>query len=154
MALLLYYTIVTKYCNVDTSKFNEIFFTYFFYNISFVCLQDMDRSTSPVRQPIACQTCNKRYSNPSSLYRHKVIHTGECKSVCQVCGKILFWAWRLHEHDLTHTSVRPFGCKICDKGFKRKSDLLSHELTEGSVDSSVKRVTNSLLQHQAYLNMI
>jgi KRAB domain-containing zinc finger protein len=36
---------------------------------------------------VACEVCGKRLSDPSSLYRHRKIHSGEKPHQCPYCDR-------------------------------------------------------------------
>ncbi|XP_041852049.1 zinc finger and SCAN domain-containing protein 2-like isoform X2 [Melanotaenia boesemani] len=76
-----------------------------------------------------CYTCNKRFSNLSSLQKHNAVHTGVKPYSCKTCGKCFGQNSLLVRHMRCHSSEKPYSCKTCGKCFRSNSHLLSHTRT-------------------------
>ncbi|XP_015240897.1 PREDICTED: zinc finger protein 37 homolog [Cyprinodon variegatus] len=75
-----------------------------------------------------CPFCGKMVA-PSTLARHKVMHTGQSpfKCIAPECGRSFRTASELKRHVLLHhTDERPYRCDVCGKGFVRLCDLNAH----------------------------
>ncbi|XP_041852048.1 zinc finger protein 180-like isoform X1 [Melanotaenia boesemani] len=73
-----------------------------------------------------CYTCNKRFSNLSSLQKHNAVHTGVKPYSCKTCGKRFSRKDVLLNHMKTHTGEKVFSCKTCGKCFAQRFVFLSH----------------------------
>ncbi|XP_018330534.1 zinc finger protein 675 [Agrilus planipennis] len=89
------------------------------------------------KRPFKCEVenCNKSYTNPAHLRRHKKItHDKFVKAesiLCtyEGCLRIFSNRYSLKKHcNLKHNANRkfPFNCKQCSEGFTRKRQLLKH----------------------------
>ena len=75
-------------------------------------------------RPFKCTECPKMYANPSTLHRHKFVHSQVKSFKCDVCGKAFGTAPALEVHKTTHT--KPYQCQICCQGYKVQSHLVKH----------------------------
>lgn len=76
----------------------------------------------------ACNICDRKYSNSSSLKEHFYVHTGERPFVCDICEKSFSQKKCLQRHAATHSSEKRFVCDICQKAFVDKSRLTGHKV--------------------------
>ena len=94
--------------------------------------------------PLKCQDCNKMFTNPTSLQRHRYNHTKtEGTFTCHRCRKIFpFWS-QLQSHKFTHKRISHFPCASdgCNKSFKRKSDLVAHAEAHKKIKHSCEHCT-------------
>ncbi|XP_046680995.1 zinc finger protein 354A-like isoform X3 [Homalodisca vitripennis] len=78
----------------------------------------VDRST--------CSICNKKYSDPSALAKHRHVHTGERPFQCPICYMTFTLKCSQVVHLRRHTNYRPYKCKNCPKTFFNCGDLRKH----------------------------
>ena len=83
------------------------------------------RTTHP---PLACPDCDKTYTNPRSLQKHRYIHIGDMK-MCPDCNKCFPFESQLSDHKKTHLTLKQYVCSHpkCMKDFTHKYDLAKHE---------------------------
>ena len=74
-----------------------------------------------------CNTCNKHFNHPSSLSRHKIIHSGEIPYDCKICKRRFNQLCNLKMHERIHSGEVPFECNYCKKRFSALSTLKNHE---------------------------
>lgn len=74
-----------------------------------------------------CDVCGKRFSSPSSLAQHAVIHIARqfTEVKCDICGKWQKNFDTLRNHKQTHIQT-PQKCPHCDKVKINRRSLLSH----------------------------
>ena len=80
---------------------------------------------------IPCETCGHYFRNPSSLHRHRYVHTKtENIYPCTKCECVFPFESQLALHMFKHHKVTHFPCTTegCKKFFKRESDRRAHEL--------------------------
>ena len=53
-----------------------------------------------------CEICDRKFSCPASLKRHKSIHTGEKPFKCDTCGKGFSQMEYLKLHTMNHTGEK------------------------------------------------
>nr|XP_033816824.1 zinc finger protein 436-like [Geotrypetes seraphini]XP_033816825.1 zinc finger protein 436-like [Geotrypetes seraphini] len=73
-----------------------------------------------------CESCSRRFSDPSNLRRHRHIHTGWRPYPCETCGATFRQKSQLDRHRFVHTGERPFQCAFCPKGFRDSTELRVH----------------------------
>lgn len=54
---------------------------------------------------VFCELCNKELADPSSLYRHKKIHTNEKPHMCPYCFKVFIQRYNMRQHLCTHRDL-------------------------------------------------
>src|SRR5277367_5026608 len=81
----------------------------------------------------ACNTCGKRFPDPSHLKIHERSHSGEKPFNCADCGQRFSHKSNLTQHQRIHTGETPFQCGHCPKRFKSSSDLRQHERIHSGV---------------------
>lgn len=90
------------------------------------------------KKPYACEIfdCFHRFTNPESLQRHQIIHSGMISKVasepCVICSKefdtqeAMASHMRIHKDDMMKID---FSCNLCDKVFTKLNDLTRHSRT-------------------------
>ncbi|XP_037944400.1 zinc finger protein 729-like [Teleopsis dalmanni] len=78
------------------------------------------------KQLIACDFCEKKFPNMSSLKNHRVSHTGEKPYTCTECNKKFAVKHALKYHMMLHTGEKPYTCTECNKSFAIKHALKFH----------------------------
>ena len=81
---------------------------------------------------IPCETCGRYFRNPSSLHRHRYVHTKtENIFPCTKCERVFPFESQLASHMFKHRKVSHFPCTAdgCKKSFKQESDRRAHELS-------------------------
>lgn len=103
----------------------------------------------------SCDKCYKKYTDPSSLRRHKLrqhelVHGNQGNSVpsrsqrttltngassyiCDQCGKELKSSESLTSHKRTHTGTNRCNCFVCSKTYSSPQSLASHMLTHSGI---------------------
>ncbi|KAK7865943.1 hypothetical protein R5R35_005010 [Gryllus longicercus] len=74
---------------------------------------------------LECDECQKKFSFPQSLKKHKQRHKGVGNSVCDVCGKVVTSTY-MRIHMRTHTGEKPIVCNVCNKSFRSANYLKTH----------------------------
>lgn len=136
---------------------------------NFRCRQDQNKQNNKTKDikrsdplKFSCDFCNKSYSTPSGLCKHRQFHCStqikkefSCKHCdktylslgalkmhirthtlpckCHVCGKAFSRPWLLQGHIRTHTGEKPFRCCHCGRAFADRSNLRAHLQTHADV---------------------
>jgi hypothetical protein len=69
------------------------------------------------QKKLACDHCDKKFSNKNHLNTHLKRELGLLSCKCQVCGKVVKAKDELKIHMRSHTREKPFKCSICDKSY-------------------------------------
>ena len=81
-------------------------------------------------RPHSCSFCKKTFSYKKDKIIHERIHTGEKPFYCEMCNKSYSDPGVLNRHKkLVHSEEKPYPCNYCDSKFKEKSGLKRHVLT-------------------------
>lgn len=78
--------------------------------------------------PCPFLNCNRVFSRPSHLEKHKRIHTNERPHKCDRCEMAFKTKWTLKKHIRTHTGEKPFKCEEpgCNKMFTQRGSYCRH----------------------------
>ena len=79
---------------------------------------------------IPCTDCGKLFRNPTSLYRHRYIHTKvDGVYPCEKCERVFPFDSQLKSHMFSHRKVSHFPCTFsgCKKTFKTEWNRNAHE---------------------------
>ena len=76
----------------------------------------------------SCDTCDKKFNNPSHLKTHKKIHTGEKPYSCDICQKSFSQKNGLNAHMKIHAGQTTFTCNECALDFDEKVQLMNHRM--------------------------
>ena len=68
-------------------------------------------STGPVssatgKPSVSCEICGKKLADPSSLYRHRKIHSGDKPHKCPFCSRRFIQRYNMKQHIKTHRMER------------------------------------------------
>uniref|UniRef100_A0A8C4T0G8 C2H2-type domain-containing protein n=1 Tax=Erpetoichthys calabaricus TaxID=27687 RepID=A0A8C4T0G8_ERPCA len=77
-------------------------------------------------KPYCCSECGKWFSKTSILQTHMRMHTGEQPFSCFECGKRFSQTGHLQTHMRVHTGEQPFSCSQCGKQFSDSSNYRRH----------------------------
>uniref|UniRef100_A0A8C4T4T0 C2H2-type domain-containing protein n=1 Tax=Erpetoichthys calabaricus TaxID=27687 RepID=A0A8C4T4T0_ERPCA len=77
-------------------------------------------------KPYCCSECGKWFSKTSILQTHMRMHTGEQPFSCSECGKRFSQTGHLQTHMRVHTGEQPFSCSECGKQFSDSSNYRRH----------------------------
>ncbi|XP_037040462.1 zinc finger protein 135-like [Bradysia coprophila] len=91
------------------------------------------------KQSCVCDVCDKEFSRPENLRRHKLLHSDLRPYVCpeQNCGANFRQSYALKLHRRTHdadrkSDERKFFCEVCGLGFQSKFYLQFHHRSKHS----------------------
>ena len=101
-----------------------------------MCGKRFDNSTafiahySSTHPPLPCTDCDKIFSNPLSLQKHRYHHVGK-KYPCTVCDRTFPFNSQLQDHRKSHFKTKPHMCSFpnCGKEATHLYDLKKHERT-------------------------
>ncbi|XP_055376065.1 oocyte zinc finger protein XlCOF26-like [Condylostylus longicornis] len=82
------------------------------------------------RKPFICdfKNCKQSFSAPSTLFRHRKLHTNIKKFSCDICFAKFHFNGNLQKHKITHLEPK-FECTICGHMFKSSIRLRYHTNT-------------------------
>jgi len=55
---------------------------------------------------VSCEICGKKLADPSSLYRHRKIHSGDKPHKCPFCSRRFIQRYNMKQHIKTHRMER------------------------------------------------
>ena len=55
---------------------------------------------------VSCEICGKKLADPSSLYRHRKIHSGDKPHKCPYCSRRFIQRYNMKQHIKTHRMER------------------------------------------------
>ena len=78
-------------------------------------------------EALKCAKCDKVFSTPSGLDRHKYTHLAP-RHKCTECGTGFYFEGEVKQHMTTHRKVQAFTCNHgnCKKRYMNHADLLKH----------------------------
>nr|XP_021514004.1 zinc finger protein 627-like [Meriones unguiculatus] len=79
-----------------------------------------------VKKYYECEKCGKAFTCPSSLKKHKKVHTGEKPYKCEYCERAFSYRYCVERHMLTHSADR-HKCMVCKKTFPNSVALREHK---------------------------
>ena len=80
------------------------------------------------KQPYLCSfpNCEKGFTRPSDLRKHRLVHTGEKPHKCEYCDCSFISSSNLNKHRRQHTGEKPYSCRVCLRKFTRSIGLRNH----------------------------
>ena len=101
---------------------------------------DLNRHFKLKHEPLICKECDKAFTTPSGLARHKYTHEPP-RFPCDDCDKKFFFSYELKQHRITHLKVRAHFCNYgnCTRGFMNNADLLKHVRTHTTKKMNCKK---------------
>ncbi|GFS43102.1 zinc finger protein 98 [Trichonephila inaurata madagascariensis] len=81
-------------------------------------------------KPFQCEKCHQTFNQKSNLTTHKRIHTGQKPFECEKCHRTFNQKGNLTTHKCQHTGKKPFECEVCHRSFNDKSNLSRHKRTK------------------------
>uniref|UniRef100_A0A182P2N4 Protein krueppel n=1 Tax=Anopheles epiroticus TaxID=199890 RepID=A0A182P2N4_9DIPT len=75
----------------------------------------------------ACEQCDKRFANQTTLRKHLKIHRNVRNYRCEHCEASFCDRSSLRYHLAKHRGVAAFQCEFCDRGFYTSSQLRQHQ---------------------------
>nr|XP_019563870.2 zinc finger protein Xfin-like [Aedes albopictus] len=96
---------------------------------------------SKLKQRHVCEVCQKSFTQPQTLNRHKKIHSrhSEPGKPCPFCARMFLRSDDLRRHIRIHTNERPYACDICSKAYKQSYELKEHK-TLAHPESGVRKL--------------
>ncbi|KAL2098136.1 hypothetical protein ACEWY4_007343 [Coilia grayii] len=79
-----------------------------------------------------CSMCNKSFSRPADLTKHRFTHKQKDLLSCSWCGATFPFMSQMMNHIRIHTGERPFCCHVCGRTFISNSQLKGHLWTHKS----------------------
>lgn len=75
-----------------------------------------------------CTQCDKTFTRATGVRRHMAIHTGEKVFACKHCDYVTALSGALKRHERIHTGEKPYSCSQCEYKAAQSNDLKSHVL--------------------------
>lgn len=73
-----------------------------------------------------CTVCNMKFTQQSSLLRHRQIHNDDKRHECSICHHKFLQKYALTRHMLVHTGDKPHHCDQCAQSFRQIFGLTKH----------------------------
>ena len=99
-------------------------------NNVFNSMKEWNRHDEENHPLLPCLDCGKMFCNPTSLYRHRYMHTKTTPIFpCTKCDRVFPFISPLESHTFTHRKVKHFPCTApgCQKVFKTEWNRRAHE---------------------------
>ncbi|XP_065224302.1 zinc finger protein 224-like [Planococcus citri] len=103
------------------------------------------KKVSDRRQSFVCNICPVKFSRPSGLKSHMLIHEGLKPFKCAECGKLFRRKYHMNQHiRLFHSSyhTRSYKCDICSKRFAAQFRLNAHKRLAGHCSPKLSKFTS------------
>lgn len=93
-----------------------------------------------------CKTCDKTFTQASSLSVHQKVHaTAEKQFKCQHCSKSYSQQSYLTKHMLFHNGNTTYTCKWCNKPFNDSAQLIHHVAQEHNSSNGGNSVAECII---------
>ncbi|CDW59463.1 zinc finger protein [Trichuris trichiura] len=80
-----------------------------------------------------CEVCERTFSKPEFLERHKIAHTDAMPYACKLCPQRYKWKENLQKHMTTHGSRANFKCPDCNQVFYSQTRVDIHYKASGTL---------------------